>query len=196
MDLVEWLVDAMDALQLNGCHLVAHSFGAWIALQTALRHPERVRSLSLVACAGIEEKFNFEILRDALDSTNGPSLRRYANALTGRTDDASFKLIQHHVKNLANPSRQPTLKRILENMIASASTCVMDARNWSKLTVPAKFFWCKNDLIVPLPTAKALPPGALLSLNHEGGHIPHILASDWLTREISQFLATTRTTTT
>lgn len=192
LDLIPWLEDAMNALNFNSCHVVAHSFGAWIALQTALKHPERFQSLSLVACAGLEKEFNFPVFRDALNITNDTSLRRYATALTGRKDDDAAKLVRNQIKNLADPSRQPVLMRMLENMITSASSCVMDPLDWPKLTMPVKFFWTKTDQIVPLPSAHALPPDAQLSLNDEGGHIPHILASGWLTHEISQFFATSQ----
>lgn len=41
----------LDRLELEPCHLVGHSFGGALALWLAERHPDRVRSLTLVATA-------------------------------------------------------------------------------------------------------------------------------------------------
>jgi pimeloyl-ACP methyl ester carboxylesterase len=48
-DLADDLVDLLDALGLQRAHLLGTSFGGTIAQHAALRHPERVASLILVA---------------------------------------------------------------------------------------------------------------------------------------------------
>ncbi|WP_267717228.1 alpha/beta fold hydrolase [Streptomyces sp. CoH17] len=47
--LADDLVDLLDALELHRAHLLGTSFGGAVAQHTALRHPERVASLVLVA---------------------------------------------------------------------------------------------------------------------------------------------------
>ncbi len=47
------VVGLLDHLNIDGAHLVGLSMGGGIALETALRYPERVRSLTLVA-SGVE----------------------------------------------------------------------------------------------------------------------------------------------
>ncbi|MEM9067335.1 MAG: alpha/beta fold hydrolase [Myxococcota bacterium] len=48
------LVTFLDAMSIARCHWVGHSMGGQIAVWAALRHPERVESLVLVAPAGLE----------------------------------------------------------------------------------------------------------------------------------------------
>lgn len=48
-DYVDDLVALLDALELEAAHLAGHSMGAAVALQLALDHPGRVRSIVLVA---------------------------------------------------------------------------------------------------------------------------------------------------
>ena len=63
---LEFLVDAvqqfLDALELERVHLVGHSLGGLVAASLALRSPGRVRSLTLVASAGLGEEINGEYL--------------------------------------------------------------------------------------------------------------------------------------
>ncbi len=47
--MVEDVIGLLDHLKIRRAHLVGHSMGALVAAQTALRHPERVASASLVA---------------------------------------------------------------------------------------------------------------------------------------------------
>ena len=53
-DLADWLADALTALDVERAHLVGASYGGWIALHTALHHPGRVASLSLLEPTGLE----------------------------------------------------------------------------------------------------------------------------------------------
>jgi len=47
--MVEDVIGLLDHLKISRAHLVGHSMGALVAAQTALRHPARVASASLVA---------------------------------------------------------------------------------------------------------------------------------------------------
>ena len=46
-------LDVFDALGLDHFDLVGHCMGGWIAAEIAVRHPERVRSLSLIGASGL-----------------------------------------------------------------------------------------------------------------------------------------------
>ena len=44
--LARWMEEAIDALRIERCHLVVHDIGGPIALEWAIRHPDRVLSLT------------------------------------------------------------------------------------------------------------------------------------------------------
>jgi pimeloyl-ACP methyl ester carboxylesterase len=186
--LTDWLEDALDALQLSRCHILAHSFGAWIALQAALRFSDRIASLSLVACAGLDRHFNFPLLRDALQVDEPAAALRYAQMLAGRSCDSVPRLARHHLEQLADAPRRSMLLSMLEDMIAAVASQAPSRLDWDRLTVPVRFFWSRNDRIVPMPDRLALPAQPDLMLNDEGGHVPHILVPTWLTAGVSDFL--------
>jgi len=51
-DCAAWLVEVLDALQLERAALAGHSYGAWLALNLALAAPARVERLALLGPAG------------------------------------------------------------------------------------------------------------------------------------------------
>ena len=62
----------MEKLELDGCYIIGHSFGAWVASKYALNCTDRVKGLILVAPAGIrDEKFEdkYFLLRPLLWET-------------------------------------------------------------------------------------------------------------------------------
>ena len=48
-----WLLDWMDAVEIQRVHLVGHSMGGYVSLRLAAEHPERLSRLVLVAPAGV-----------------------------------------------------------------------------------------------------------------------------------------------
>src|SRR5271165_1474395 len=55
-DLAYYYLEFLDTLGLGRVHLVGHSLGGWIALETAVRDPARFESLTLISSAGIHVK--------------------------------------------------------------------------------------------------------------------------------------------
>ena len=51
--LAGWLGEAIDALELNRIHLVVHDIGAPIGCEWAVRHPDRMLSLTVLNAAGL-----------------------------------------------------------------------------------------------------------------------------------------------
>ncbi len=51
-EMAEWLTEAIHSMGLGPAHLVGHSMGTYVALETAAQHPERVASLVLMGTAG------------------------------------------------------------------------------------------------------------------------------------------------
>uniref|UniRef100_A0ACD5GSW6 Alpha/beta hydrolase n=1 Tax=Desertifilum tharense IPPAS B-1220 TaxID=1781255 RepID=A0ACD5GSW6_9CYAN len=50
----ECLAEYLEALRLSEVYLIGHSIGAWIAVNFAIKYPERVRGLVLLAPEGVE----------------------------------------------------------------------------------------------------------------------------------------------
>ncbi|MCZ2849874.1 alpha/beta fold hydrolase [Modestobacter sp. VKM Ac-2978] len=79
-DLVLHYADLLDAFGLERVHLVGHSFGGWIAAEFASFFPERLRSLQLVAPAGLKGAF----LHDPFRQEGHEALERVFNGAADR----------------------------------------------------------------------------------------------------------------
>ena len=55
-DMAYFYLDLIDALHLDGVHLVGHSMGGWLALEMAIRSTARIKTLTLINSAGIRIK--------------------------------------------------------------------------------------------------------------------------------------------
>src|SRR5688572_27493294 len=52
-DLAFFYLDLIEALELRDIHLVGHAVGGWIAAELAIRSTARIKSLALLAPAGV-----------------------------------------------------------------------------------------------------------------------------------------------
>lgn len=58
-DHADWLVDLLDALAIDKAHFVGHSQGGWMALAAAIKYPQRMGKLILLAPAASFCPFNW-----------------------------------------------------------------------------------------------------------------------------------------
>lgn len=77
--MVDDVVRLMDHLKVDRAHLVGHSMGALVAAQVAARHPERVRSATVIAAPFYPDKATFtqESSRWVSELENGRGLTRF-----------------------------------------------------------------------------------------------------------------------
>ncbi|MCA0156170.1 alpha/beta hydrolase [Tsukamurella sp. M9C] len=90
-DQAAWLAETMTALGIGRAHLVGHSFGAWSAANLAVRHPDRVATLTLwepiLVFAGLRWQMYVATLPSALPFLP-ESWRRKGLASIGGADEA------------------------------------------------------------------------------------------------------------
>ncbi|WP_405915146.1 alpha/beta fold hydrolase [Streptomyces sp. NBC_00728] len=89
-DLVAWLDTLFDALRLDAAHLCGHSYGAWIALNYALRAPHRITRLALLdptdCFAGMSPAYLLRALPVLIRPTAG-RVEAFHRWETGRTPE-------------------------------------------------------------------------------------------------------------
>ncbi|WP_132424561.1 alpha/beta fold hydrolase [Pseudonocardia endophytica] len=83
---VDAVVRLLDELGLDRVHLVAHSYGARVALELMLRSPGRVGRAVLVAAGGTPVKAALSTLTDFYRDPDEPAMRRMVAAQLSRGD--------------------------------------------------------------------------------------------------------------
>jgi pimeloyl-ACP methyl ester carboxylesterase len=117
-DVARWLHDALAGLGLPRAHLVGASYGGWLALNLALRHPGDAASLTLVEPAGLIPVDRLRFLRWgvsvlAASALPGPVRARAARrlrmpALLDRRAMARIRRGQRTTGSGRSPSRSLT----------------------------------------------------------------------------------------
>jgi len=189
---VERLADTVEAgataLGLERLHLVGHSMGGAIAASFALRWPERVATLTLVAPAGLGSEINAGFIdgfvrasrrREAMDA-----LQQLVNdpALVSRTmveDVLRYKRLDGVPTALASIAQQwfpgGRQRTDLRDKIAA-------------LQLPVQIIWGREDRIIPVSHAEALAARVPVHIIDEAGHLPHMEKAGEVTRLIKQLI--------
>jgi pimeloyl-ACP methyl ester carboxylesterase len=140
-DLAFFYLDVLDALDLRDVHLVGHCLGGWIAAEMAIRSTARMRTLTLMAPAGVaaEEAAFGDIF---LWNQEEFARRQFHDA--GPT--------QEHVRALA----EADIDVVLQNRAASARLAWSprlenpQLRYWlHRIDVPAMLVWGRDDAVTP-----------------------------------------------
>jgi len=168
-DLAHFYVDFVRAFGLEKVHLVGLSLGGWIAAEMAVRDPSAMRSLVLVAPAGVSV----------------PGVAR--NDIFLWSPEETAKNLFH---DPAWAGRMPTPANDDEVMVALKNRMTTAKLGWSprfhnphlrkwlhRVTAPTLIVWGDDDKVLPPdfgPAYRDLIPGATLEVIPACGHLPHV----------------------
>jgi pimeloyl-ACP methyl ester carboxylesterase len=183
--------DVANALGLDRPHVVAHSMGGMIAAEMACISPERVRSLSLVAPAGmwIDEHPIADIF--AVLPFDLPALLFHdpasgAAALTGGVDFSDMDaLVAFFIENARRLGTAGKILFPIPNRRLS--------KRIYRLTAPTLLVWGESDKLIPPVYAQRwqeLVPQATLVTVGEAGHMAPVERPDDVATAIEKVLST------
>jgi len=98
------LLAVVDALGLDRFALAGHSFGAWVALELAANHPQRVTALALVDPGGDTSAEPAEAVEAALDAAR---------------EDPRIQFEQHY-REFLHGAKPATARRVLADLAATS----------------------------------------------------------------------------
>ena len=142
------MVSVLDAFDLDAVHVCGMSMGGFVAVDLALRHPNRVRSVVLVdggfpmaAPPGLTRESLPVVFQDRLarlDQT-WSSLEEYAAFFKGSTSpllDVDDPLLQDY---LAHDFRDGQVRLSGSALLGDAAAVYFDAPDWEALDLPVRF---------------------------------------------------------
>jgi pimeloyl-ACP methyl ester carboxylesterase len=169
-DLAYFYLDLIDALRLDGVHLVGHSLGGWVALELAVRSTARIRTLTLLDSAGIRIK-----------GKPMPDILVMDREETTRLAFADPRMVE---RILATPLTPEMQEQFARDRVAAARLAWQPRffnphlRKWlHRVTVPTQIVWGEHDGIIPPDYAaefQKLIPGAKLLMVPGAAHSPHV----------------------
>jgi len=179
---------ALGVLRLERIHLVGHSMGGAIAALAALRRPERVATLTLVAPAGLGPEINSSFI----DGFVRASRRRDAAEVLGLLVDDPALVSRSMVEDVLRYKRldgvTAALTKIAEAWFGGGRQSLDLTGRIGTLTMPVQLIWGRNDRIIPPAHAEALAARLPVHILEAAGHLPHMEKSGEANRLIGQFI--------
>lgn len=180
----EDLVGQMAEAFLDACpspvHLIGHSLGGALALGIAARHAERVKSLTLIAPAGLGNRVDGQTLRqlicaDTVDRL-APNLRR----LPADPSPYGKLFIELAMATRSDPQLR-AYQADMARLLFHGADQIIELRNLLQdLTIRTTLIWGRSDRILPLDPNLSPPNGVTLHILDDIGHLPHIECPDKL----------------
>jgi 2-hydroxy-6-oxonona-2,4-dienedioate hydrolase len=196
---VEHLVNYMDAEGIDRAHLVGESLGGWVAAWLASEHPERVRTLQLIAAGGTVA--NPEVMERIKTSTTKAvqlddielTRKRLQLLMHDPDRNATEELVEvrHRIYH------QPEFVRKLSNLLClqemeTRQRNLLRPERLATITAPTLVVWGHQNPFGDVPEAEKLTaavPNARLELFGECGHWPQHEQADKYNPLSLKFLA-------
>jgi pimeloyl-ACP methyl ester carboxylesterase len=187
-DLIYYLLDLLDTLNVNDAVLMGHSLGGMIAAELATAHPHRFRRVVLIAPTGLwNERYpneDFFLYRNmpqemAVRAFHDPSALPRPEPPTDPDVIQQATVTQAKLMTVAAKYLWPIPDKGLK-------------KRAHRISAPTLLLWGTSDRIVAPSYAddfKALLPNATVKLFDKSGHMPHIEQRDEVLAAIKQFLA-------
>jgi|TARA_B110000114_G_scaffold185549_1_gene233093 2-hydroxy-6-oxonona-2,4-dienedioate hydrolase len=179
---VEHVINYMDAQGIEKAHFGGESLGGWTAAILAIEHPERVRTLQLIASGGT--KANPEIMARLIKTTTQASMetdvdftrKRLHLLMHNPQKDASEELVEVRYAVYHQPSFQQNLHNLLslQNMDIRQRN-MMRPEQLNMIKAPTLVIWGRNNPFGEVPEATKMHediPGSRLELFDDCGHWP------------------------
>lgn len=184
-DLAFFYLDFINALRLDGVHVVGHSLGGWLAAEIAIRNTARISTLTLVSAAGLTIK---GVPKGDIFLWS-PEERVRNLFVDQKFADA----------RLAQPMTEEMLDTALKNELATADLAWSPrfhhprVRKWiHRIDVPTLVVWGDSDKIFPARYGEEyhrLIAGSRLAVIPACGHLPQVEKADVFVDLFTRFVA-------
>ena len=179
------LLDFMDHCDITRAHLVGHSMGGLVAGSTALDHPDRVASLTLICSAGLGEDINADYIDGFVNATGRKDLKPVLTHLFYNQSLVSRAMVQDLLKYKRLDGVQDFLTKLSAAAFNASKQARIIADDLAALDLPITVIWGENDAIIPASHAenmKGVTPHVLGSAGHmvqmeHAGEVNKIIAS-------------------
>lgn len=156
---------------ISRAHLVGFSMGGAIATLMALRAPERVASLTLLAPGGFGPEINSDLLARFAAAANADDLRAAMNEMSA----PDFLMPTRNVAGLAAvrfaPGQRDRMMEIVGAIAKDGRQGEIPRDSLAGLTMPVSVVWGTADPVLPFSQSEHLPPGFVLHTIAGSGHM-------------------------
>ena len=169
--LAEIVVKFMDAVGIDHAHLVGHSLGGAVALQTALAHSDKVDALSLLAPASLGQSINGEYISGFIAAESRREIKPLLQQLVGDPGLVNRNFIDGILKFKRLDGVTEALTTIAAGFV-DGNTQTVDLRDaLAGLSISVRVIWGSADRIIPADHALELPANVAVDVLDGCGHL-------------------------
>ncbi|CTQ56547.1 Dihydrolipoyllysine-residue acetyltransferase component of acetoin cleaving system [Roseibium album] len=168
------VLQSLETLGLPKVHLVGHSMGGTVACLVALREPELVASLTLLAPGGFGPEINHRLLRRYAIATDDSEMQVLLEQFFGWEFRLPKFLAKTAAESRARPGAAATLGAIADEIIDGSVQKTLPRDELAALTMPIKVIWGTQDRVLPTRQAHKLPGTVATHIFERVGHMPHL----------------------
>lgn len=181
------LLALLDHLDIPAAHLVGHSMGGAVALNTARLAPQRVRSLALIGSAGLGAEINGSYLQGFVDASNRNALKPQLVQLFANAELVNRQMLEDMLKYKRLEGVEAALRSLLGQLFAGGRQGHDLRAVLQEGEVPALVIWGSDDAIIPAAHAEGLK--AQVEVLPGQGHMVQMEAAEQVNRLIEGFVA-------
>jgi pimeloyl-ACP methyl ester carboxylesterase len=182
------VLDRLDSEGINEVHLLGHSMGGGTALALTALLGSRLRSLTLLAPAGLGPEINGAFIDGILRATSEMSLRPWLVQLFGDASRLSGSFVATALQELGNDTKRAGLAAMAANLLPDGTQAESLRKHLDGLVIPVKLLWGTLDRVLPIHQASGLPAHVALHTLAGVGHLPQIEAAPLVAALVRQQL--------
>ena len=181
------LHDTMRELDVAQADWVGHSMGGAVALHVARSQPQLVRSLTLIASAGLGPEINTGYLQGFTHSRSRRELKPHVQQLFGDASLVTRQLVEDLLKYKRLDGVQECLEALADRLADSAGQAEDARRLIESGTIPTLVIWGADDRIIPASHASDLSNQDDVHILENTGHMVQMERASEVNRLINDF---------
>jgi len=175
----------MDFMDFGEAHLVGHSMGSAVCLTVQQRAPDRVRSLSLIAPAGVGQAVNTEYIQAFTGAQTRRQLKPVLEQLFADSGFVTRQLVDDTLKYKRLEGMTEALQAIAAHSLGDTGRALHELA----AQVPLLVIWGSADRVIPAPDPGQWQQTAVEYHRLEGmGHMVQVEAAEEVNRRIVDIL--------
>lgn len=180
------LSDRLEAMGIGDAHIVGHSLGGAAALALTRLGRLTVRSVTLLAPAGLGPEINAGFIAGLARASTVQALERWLTVMVGDPRVLPPGYAQAALRQMEKTGNRDALSSMAEALFPDGTQGFDLTAALAGLGVPTRLVWGKLDRVAPAAHAARAPGFAAVHLLDGVGHVPQIEAPALTARLIAE----------